>query len=197
MNKFHSFSGQRYGEVTREILSCLLLAGGIAIAATSPYFLINLARGISRNKKYFKKRFEDYKIARCLKRLEKNRLLILKEDEGGKFLVELTDKGKRKIKEIQLDSLDIEKPDSWDRKWRVVIFDIPDKVKRKARDALRAKLKDLGFYQLQKSVWAFPYSCEKEIQFLCELFDIVPFVNLIVADSIHNDIRLRKYFKLL
>lgn len=193
----HSFSGQRYGETAKEILSCLLLAGGIAIAATSPYFFINFARAISRNKKYFKKKIENYKIARALKRLKENRLIILKEDEDGKFLVELTDKGKRKIKEIQLDSFAIEKPNPWDKKWRVVIFDIPDKTKRRARDALRARLRDLGFYQLQKSVWVFPYSCEKEIQFLCEIFDITPFVNLIVAESIHNDIWLKKYFKLL
>ena len=55
----------------------------------------------------------------------------------------------------------------------------------------------LGFYQLQKSVWAIPYPCEKEIQFLCELFSINRFVNIITADKIYNDIILRKYFDLL
>ena len=90
----------------------------------------------------------------------------------------------------------IEKPKIWDGKWRIVIFDIP-KHKKRARDALREKLKELGFYPFQKSVWVFPYPCEKEIQFLVELFDIWPYVNLIVAENISNDIKLRKHFKLL
>lgn len=101
------------------------------------------------------------------------------------------------MKEIQLDDMEIEKPAHWDKKWRVVIFDIPDKFKRRARDALREKLKKLGFCQLQKSVWVIPYPCQKEIQLLCELFNITPFVNIITAESIYNDIKLRKYFKLL
>lgn len=197
MKNSYRSSGYRYKETVREILSCLVLAGAITIAATSPYFLINFARTISRNKKYFKKNIEDYKIARALSRLKRNRLVILKELENDKFTIELTERGKRKVSEIQLAELAIKKPDLWDKKWRVVIFDIPDKTLRRARDVLRDKLKNLGFYQLQKSVWVFPYPCEKEIQFLCELFDIIPFVNLIVADSIYNDVWLKKYFKLL
>lgn len=196
MEKPHSFSGQRYGEIAREILSYLVLVGAITVAATSPYFLINIARAISRNKKYFKKKIEDYKISRVLRRLEKNRLVILKELENGKFAVELTEKGKRKVREIQFNKLAVKKPDSWDKKWRVVIFDIPDKYRRRSRDALRDKLKEIGFYQLQKSVWVFPYPCESEIQFLCEIFDINPFVNIIVAENIYDDVKLRKYFKL-
>jgi len=167
------------------------------IAATSPYFLLNISREILRNKKYFKKKLDERKIARLIERLKRNRLIILKNEENGKFKVELTERGKRKVKEIQLDNLKIEKPASWDGKWRVVIFDIPDKYKKRARDVLREKLKELGFCQLQKSVWVIPYHCEEEIQFLCELFDITPFVNILIANNIYNDIKLRKYFKLL
>ena len=196
MKTFHSFSGQRYGETAREILFYLVLIGAIAIAATSPYFLINIARAISRDKKHFKKKIENYKIARTLRRLQNNRLIILEESKNGKFVVELTEKGKRKVKEIQFDGLTIKKPDFWDKKWRVVIFDIPDKYRRRSRDALRDKLKEIGFYQLQKSVWVFPYPCEKEIQFLCELFDINPFVNIVIAQNIYDDVKLRKYFQL-
>ena len=197
MKKLYQSGGQRYGETTREILDYLVLAGAITIAATSPYFLVSLARAILKNKKYFKKKLEDYKIARALNRLKKNRLIILRELENNRLVVELTEKGKRLVREIKVDELSIEKPGTWDKKWRVVIFDIPDETKRRARDALRDKLKNLGFYQLQKSVLAFPYPCEKEVQFLCELFEITPFVNLIVAESIYNDVWLRKHFQLL
>jgi DNA-binding transcriptional regulator PaaX len=188
--------GLRYKELTKDILLYLAIAGAITIAATSPYFLLNIAKGILRNKKYFKKKLDERKIARLIERLKRNRLIILNE-EDGKFKIELTEKGKRVVKEIQFEKMEIERPAIWDGKWRVVIFDIPEKYRKRARDALREKLKKLEFFRLQKSVWVIPYPCEKEIQFLCELFEIIPFVNIIIAENIYNDIKLRKYFKLL
>lgn len=196
MKKRQNITGGRYRELTKDVLLYLATAGAITIAATSPYFLLNISREILQNKKYFKEKLDERKIARLIERLKRNRLIILSE-KNGTFKVELTEKGKRKIKEIQFENLKIEKPAVWDKKWRVVIFDIPDKHKKGARDALREKLKELDFYPLQKSVWAYPYSCEKEIQFLCELFDIILFVNILIAENIYNDIRLRKYFRLL
>lgn len=190
----------RYKELTKIILLGLATTGLIAAAATSPYFLINIAREIKRNRKYIRKKlknqFDERRIAKALKRLEENRLIILTEKDG-KFKVKLTEKGKRKVKEIQFENMKIKKPRTWDKKWRIVIFDIPDKYKKRARDALREKLKELKFYPLQKSVWVHPYPCEKEIQFLCELFDIAPFINIITAGNIYNDIKLKKNFKLL
>ena len=161
----------KYKETTKDILLCLFTAGAIMVAATSPFFLINVAREIKRNKKYIKKeirkKLDERKIAKALERLKRNRVIILSE-KYGKFKVELTEKGKRKVKEIQLEDMRTEKPDIWDKKWRIIIFDIPEKYKRRARDALREKLQKMKFYPLQKSVWVCPYSCEKEIQFLCE-----------------------------
>jgi phenylacetic acid degradation operon negative regulatory protein len=51
----------------------------------------------------------------------------------------------------------------WDRKWRVVTFDIPIK-KTKLRDQLRYKLKDLGFAMLQQSIWITPHDFEDDIR---------------------------------
>jgi len=189
----------RYKETSKDILLCLFTVGAIMVAATSPFFLINIAREIKRNKKYIKKeirkKLDERKIAKALERLKRNKVIILSE-KYGKFKIELTEKGKRIVKEIQLGDMKIEKPDAWDKKWRTVIFDIPDK-KRRARDTLREKLQEMNFYPLQKSVWVCPYPCQKEIQFLCEFFEITPYVNIIIAESIYNDIKLRKYFKLL
>lgn len=51
----------------------------------------------------------------------------------------------------------------WDRKWRVVIFDIEEKEKR-ARNALRQKLISLGFGELQKSVYITPLDVLSDIK---------------------------------
>lgn len=186
----------KYRSLSKDILLGLAMAGIIAVAATSPFFLVNIAKAFLTNKKYSKKGYDKDKVAKAFERLKRNHLIILKE-AGGKFTVELTEKGRRKVEEIKFEDMAIEVPSVWDRKWRIVIFDIPEKQHKRARNALREKLQKLGFYQLQKSVWAHPYPCEKEVQFLCELFDINRFVNIITADKIYNDIFLRKYFDLL
>lgn len=186
----------KYSSPSKDILLGIALTGAIAIAATSPFFLVNLAKFFIKNKKYIKKEYDEHKVAKACERLKRNRLIILKETDG-KFTVELTDKGRKRVEEIKFDDMAIKVPLAWDKKWRIIIFDIPEKQGKRARNALREKLQKLGFYQLQKSVWAFPYPCEKEIQFLCELFNISRFVNIITADKIYNDIIVKKYFKLL
>ena len=187
----------KYGEFTKDFLLMLAAAGILAIASTSPYFLINLARLVLKDKKYRRKnnKVNDIALARSLAGLNKNKIVILKE-EKGKFTVKLTEKGKKIVKEIQFDNLKIDKQKVWDGKWRVVIFDIPENKRRHMRDAMRQKLQKIEFYQMQKSVWVFPYPCEKEIQLLCEIFGVSPFVNMITSDKIYNDDALRKYFKL-
>lgn len=57
---------------------------------------------------------------------------------------------------------------SWDKKWRIVIFDISEK-NRLSRDILRDKLFSIGFGRWQESVYITPHSVEQEInQFLKE-----------------------------
>ncbi|OGZ62929.1 MAG: CRISPR-associated endonuclease Cas2 [Candidatus Staskawiczbacteria bacterium RIFCSPHIGHO2_01_FULL_34_27] len=186
---------ERYNTITKEIILTIALSGMVIIASTSPYFLINIARAIIKNKKYNKGKINEQKIVRSLRKLKENRLIILREEGDGKFIVQLTDEGKRKVEEINIEKLEIKKQKIWDKKWRIVAFDIPEKKKR-GRDALRQKLQELNFYQLQKSVFVCPYPCEKEIHFLCEFFNIGGFVNIIIADNIYNDVKLKHNFKL-
>jgi len=88
------------------------------------------------------------------------------------------------------------KRENWDGKWRIVVFDIPEKIKR-GRDALREKLKELGFYELQKSVFVFPYKCQNEIEFVIEFFNLRKYVRFGTLDSIDNNLHLKKIFKLI
>lgn len=83
-----------------------------------------------------------------------------------------------------------------DKKWRIVTFDIPEKFK-KARNALREKLKDLGFLKYQKSIFIYPYECKDEIDFVIEFFDIRPFVRYIEAENLDNEIDFKRRFQLL
>ncbi|MBI2054126.1 MAG: hypothetical protein HYT36_02235 [Candidatus Staskawiczbacteria bacterium] len=187
----------RYGEFTKDFLLILATLGILTVAATSPFFLINIARGIIKYKKYNKnnKVASEESLAKSLGGLNKNKIIIVKK-EKNKFIVKLTEKGKRVVKEIQFENMKIEKQQIWDKKWRIVIFDIPEHKKRHMRDVMRQKLQIIGFYQLQKSVWIHPYPCDKEIRLLCEIYGINSFVNIITAEKIYNDDILLKHFKL-
>lgn len=188
---------ERYGEIAKYILLGVGVAGVVVVVAAAPGVVLVgklFEDALKQNKRHFSKN-EKYKAARTLKRLEKNRLLKIKQ-KNGEFFIELTKEGKRKFKEINLENLHIIKPPRWDGKWRLVLFDIPEEAFRPARGILRAKLKEWEFYPLQKSVWVCPWPCEKEIQAIAELYEVAPYVDVVVAEKIANDGLLRKHFGL-
>lgn len=85
---------------------------------------------------------------------------IKKVEKRGRAYYQLTSKGSKRIREnIPILRLAAK---TWDRKWRIVIFDIPEKKKR-LRESLRRKLIDLGFGRWQKSVYIIPHDIRDEI----------------------------------
>ena len=76
------------------------------------------------------------------------------------------------------------------------MFDVPEKFKR-TRDALRTHLKNMGFYEFQKSVFVHPYPCAKEIEYIMEFYQSQRFVRFIVATEIDNALELKRHFKLI
>jgi len=182
---------------TKDILWALFETGKIAFTGKSSFFAIeNWKIRAPKDVVVEERMHQQKKFYQALWRLRKSRFVIVQEKENGEFLVELSEKGKRRVIEMQFATLKIERLKKWDGIWRIVIYDIPDRKKR-ARDALRNKLVELGFYQLQKSVWVFPYPCTPEIEFIVELFDLYPFIHIIQATDIQNDLKLQKHFHLL
>src|SRR3989339_741607 len=73
----------RYGEITKDVLLVFATAGVFTIAATSPYFLINLTRAIIRDGGYNKKyrNLKEKVLARSLTGLNKNKIFGIRS--GG------------------------------------------------------------------------------------------------------------------
>ncbi len=122
----------------------------------------------------------------------KNRGLIA-ERSGGKF--QFTQKGRAWYSGALLKYWKSTGP-KWDKKWRIVIFDIPQEVHSK-RNIFRQKLKSLGFYMIQKSIFAFPYPCEEELSRYYSQLNIGEYINVLLADNLGyiND-EVKKYFNL-
>ncbi len=127
----------------------------------------------------------------------RKRGLINVEYRGNQVYISLTEEGKRKAGKYKIDDLKIKAAQNWDKKWRVLIFDIEDRHKAK-REALRGKIKELGMYQLQKSVWVCPYEFKKEMNILRDFFGLeVGEMQVITASEIENDKPARGFFGLV
>lgn len=107
----------------------------------------------------------------------------------------ITPKGEKRLRHVFIDEVIIKNPKNWDGKWRLVIYDLPIKF-RKARDAFRWKLKDLGFYQFQKSAWAYPHPCEGELLFVADFFGVRKHIDILEVNKISNEEKLKSHFKL-
>jgi DNA-binding transcriptional regulator PaaX len=190
VGKYKYYFRKPKSEIVKDILRYLLVAGMVYVAAGSPYFTIRLLRGIKKWKKYPGK-----KLSSAFCRLKKQGCLKI-EMKNRQIYISLTEKGRKKAGWLQIDALKIRKPKKWDGKWRIVIFDI-SQLKKFQREAFRGKLKELGFYPLQKSVWVIPYDCRDEIELLKDFFGLAEKeVRVILAEDIGKDDQLKKFFKL-
>lgn len=133
-------------------------------------------------------------LGRIIKRLEKQRMVNIKE-VNGQIQIEITEKGKHRLLEYDFENIKIKKRIR-DGKWRLVIFDIPEN-KKNSRDVFRKKLLQLGFIRVQDSVWASAFPCKNEVDFLCNYLDISDFVTLASLNKIERGEQLifKKYIE--
>lgn len=112
----------------------------------------------------------------------------------GTFL-RLTSKGEKVLMLLEAKEFRLKKPKKWDKKWRVLIFDISEK-RRGTRDKIRATLHSIGFMKLQNSVWIYPYDCEDLITLLKADFKIGKDLLYMIVESLEYDTWVKKYFGL-
>ena len=113
--------------------------------------------------------------------------------ENKEKYFELTKKGKEKIAKLSLVNIEINKPNKWDKKWRIVIFDVPEKM-HQARDIFRDRLKSLNFIQVQKSVYIFPFECTKAVTALSKRLLIEKYVLIMISEIIQGEKKIIEEF---
>ncbi len=173
-------------EIAKNILLALAVVG---VAVLAPNALV-----LFGGKFKTKKEYTPEQIRKSIARLRK-RGLVMQGEHNGKTTVHLTKEGQRQVLGYKLDDMRIKPQKHWDGKWRVVVFDIPEKYKY-ARNVFASKLKELGFHQLQRSVWVCPHPCEEEIAFLREVYEIGPFVRTLTVEKMDIEADLLSKFKL-
>lgn len=178
----------RLSRIQKAILGTVALAGVLSIAALAPnaaQLLHPLSKRLTRS--------QENSIKRARRLLEQKGLLS-SEDSRLSHL-KLTSKGLALAAKIQHENYKIKPQRRWDGKWRVLIFDIPEK-RRLTRVRIRLTLRNIGFARLQDSVWIYPYPCEEFVALLKEDFKVGYSVLYLVVEELEGDSRLRRTFGL-
>ena len=152
--------------------------------------ILKLLENKKRNPYRFKHQVND-----TLMRLA-NKGFVVFIRENGRKLVRITPAGRRVLAlEEQKTTLQLQKKKRWDKRWRVVIFDIPE-YRRGTRDKLRLTMRTAGFYRLQDSVWIYPYDCEDFMALVKADLQIGNAVLYMVVEKIENDSKVKTHFML-
>ncbi|MDP2655899.1 MAG: hypothetical protein Q8P17_05345 [bacterium] len=168
------------------ILASVAAAGIIGVGLLAPNVIGTMAKlGIIPNR-----RQKEYVSSSASKMVKKGLMKF-----NGKFY-ELTGAGKEKLRIWELKNFKLDIPKKWDRKWRLVIYDISEKKKGKIRRQIFDLFKNAGLYPLQDSIWVFPYDCEDIIALLKTDFGVGKEILYIIAEEIENDKYLRQFFGL-
>ncbi len=104
----------------------------------------------------------------------------------------LTKLGLRRLNQAKFQKIKIKRT-SWDGKWRLLTFDVPERQSN-LRQTFRRKLKELGFFHFQRSVFVLPFECQAEIGLITDYLRITPCVHLLTADRFLGDKQLVKRF---
>ncbi len=173
---------------SRQILLSLLDVGAFSIYLSDrTHFYRPLMKG------YFKWRNQDKNRFHSLVNRLKKQGLIRAYYEGKKPVLALTEKGKKRALRAVIDTIQIIQPNVWDHKWHLIIFDIPEK-NRSARTVFRKRLRDLGFFQVQKSVFIHPFDATDLVSGIRRSFNLNQEIQYIVADQIEQEIELINHF---
>lgn len=119
-------------------------------------------------------------VSEAIRRLRIQGVIEKSLDNEGKAVLVLTKLGKEYF----------EKEAEWDGKFRVVIWDIPEK-NRRVRNLFRRKLKEWDFIILQKSVWVGKRNVTEKLKNLIAELDLGDLILVIESD----DKSLERYFK--
>ncbi len=91
-----------------------------------------------------------------------NKGLVIKKERRSELTYSISLHGIEKLNQT-LDAIKKTSPETWNRQWHLVIFDIPES-KRKLRDNLRNFLKTANYGMLKSSVWVSARQNKQELQ---------------------------------
>lgn len=187
----HANPRVRVGATQQKII--LLLTGGLVLGLTrSPKQFFRVARTIGKQWE----EIDRNTLNKSIRALYESKLVKTKDNKDGTYTLVLSQEGKQYALRYNLDTIKIKKQPTWDGKWRMVMFDVPENLKQ-IRELLRMHFKNMGFREFQKSVFLHPYPCKEEVEYVMEFYSARRYVRFILATEIDNALEFKKHFNLL
>jgi len=140
------------------------------------------------------RRYSTGYLKQSLKRLE-TLGLVETATVGTKKVLRISRDGKEKLLSFLMEHIHPKMKNKWDKKWRIILYDI-DFKKRNEQQAIRRALKNLGFRQMQKSVYISPFPCDDEVGVIRSFFGLGNDIKYMVVDKISDDTSIRQMFGL-
>lgn len=176
--------------IQKAVLSAVAITGTLVVAMLAPNVFQALPHIMGKQR--YKLAFQARTAAGRLAAKGYVRFVV----RNGKKRLEITDSGKRAIAlEEQKVALAAMYGKRWDKRWRLVMFDIPQQ-RRHDRDRLRSEMQACGLLRLQDSVWIFPYDCEDLVVLLKADMRIGKDILYAIVESMENDDWIKKHFGL-
>ncbi len=135
-------------------------------------------------RKYYTNKFDCDNFFDYLRSIEQNG--YIKIDRKNNSII-LLNKGKIKLLENNQNN-------QKDGKWRMLSFDIPEKLRNK-RNQFRLSIKRVGFKKVQASLWACPYIKADQIDCIIDELRINKYVAYLIVEKTDIESTLKNIFR--
>jgi DNA-binding transcriptional regulator PaaX len=146
-------------------LKVLGVAGLVGITVVAP----NALQGLEKILKQSPARKTDQ--AKLIKELKRQGLIYVRQD-ADTFHYTITPAGIHRLQNLLIDEIEVKMPAKWDKKWRLVTFDIPVR-QSKQRASFVERLQSLNFVMLQRSLWVHPAPCLPQIEQIASHYNVL------------------------
>ena len=120
----------------------LLLQAGLVLGLTrNPKQYFNVISEVQRGWQSIDRN----SLNRAIRTLYKSKLVSTRCNRDGTMTLVLSKEGDDLALTYSIENMGIQRPTHWDRRWRIVMFDVPE-THKKIRDTLRMHFKNMEFY---------------------------------------------------
>lgn len=161
----HMSKRTKTSDIIDDMLVVVAAAGAVGVAIVAP----NAIQAIEKPLEKFITNKQDRKeLRRIAKYLKRRDLVRITENDDDTFTISLTNAGESRSKQVRFDRLEVD-TGHWDERWRIIMFDIPEEHKS-TRDYISRHLRLIGFKQLQRSVFIYPYAVDEFVALMRDMF---------------------------
>jgi DNA-binding transcriptional regulator PaaX len=180
----------RTSQLIDAILKYAIVPGAVMGGLVLPGLLIALEKPLDKLMRGVDRRERERELRRTLGYMRSRGLIA----DNYLYGIKLTKNGRARLRRVNISQLRIQSMPTWDGRWRLIFYDIPEKHKP-GRDALTLQLRRLGCYQIQKSIWLHPFPCEDVIVSVCGHYKLEKYVTYTECLSLDNQKTLINYFR--